>query len=459
MVKLDISIAITFLAHLSIGIKAVQLFGDDDQKQKFLPQAASGKMIFAYALTEPHAGSDAKHIETTALASRDGAHYLLNGQKTYITNANYAGGMTVFAQLDPNRPGFMGAFIVETGREGVKVGKEMPKMGLTASSTASIRFEDVRVPKENLIGRPGDGFRIAMTVLNYGRLALGVASTALMKISADDMLKRASSRIQFQAPIKNFELVQEKIVRAEVNSALSSAMTRFAAGILGDEPLLGAAIETSHCKLFGTTRAWDAVYDALQVAGGAGYLKTLPFEKRMRDFRVATVFEGTTEVHSVYPALLGMRHIEKGRRESGRSLLTLVFELAKLVLKGERWRGSFDNKAMHKALGEAKKCARAARILLISGLLLYGRRIARGRTANREFLLRRITTLSLYTFGLLALLAEAERKPKAATITARELLIIESFVEEAKEARRQNSRLFDSKRERLGSALFRDLDG
>jgi len=459
MVKLDISIAITFLAHLSIGIKAVQLFGDDDQKQKFLPQAASGKMIFAYALTEPHAGSDAKHIETTALASRDGAHYLLNGQKTYITNANYAGGMTVFAQLDPNRPGFMGAFIVETGREGVKVGKEMPKMGLTASSTASIRFEDVRVPKENLIGRPGDGFRIAMTVLNYGRLALGVASTALMKISADDMLKRASSRIQFQAPIKNFELVQEKIVRAEVNSALSSAMTRFAAGILGGEPLLGAAIETSHCKLFGTTRAWDAVYDALQVAGGAGYLKTLPFEKRMRDFRVATVFEGTTEVHSVYPALLGMRHIEKGRRESGRSLLTLVFELAKLVLKGERWRGSFDNKAMHKALGEAKKCARAARILLISGLLLYGRRIARGRTANREFLLRRITTLSLYTFGLLALLAEAERKPKAATITARELLIIESFVEEAKEARRQNSRLFDSKRERLGSALFRDLDG
>ncbi len=322
--------------------------------------------------------------------------------------------MTVFAQLDPNRPGFMGAFIVETGWEGVRVGKEMPKMGLTASSTAAIQFEDVRVPKENLIGRPGDGFRIAMTVLNYGRLGLGAASTALMDISADDMLKRASSRIQFQAPIKSFQLVQEKIVRAEVNSAVSSAMNRFAASLLRDEPLHGAAIETSHCKLFGTTRAWEAAYDALQVAGGAGYLKTLPFEKRMRDFRVATVFEGTTEVHSVYPALLGMRYIEKWRRESGRSPLALVFELAKLLARGERWPRSLKNSVMRKALGEAKKCAGAARILLIGGLLLYGRQIAGGRTGKREYLLRRITTLSLYTFGLLALLSEAGKNTRRA---------------------------------------------
>ena len=130
MVKLDISIAITFLAHLSIGIKAIQLFGTEEQKRKYLVPAASGDMIFAYALTEPNIGSDAKHIETTALMSPEGADYVLNGHKTYITNANYAGAMTVFAQLDAKRPGFMGAFIVETGWEGVRVGKEMPKMGL-----------------------------------------------------------------------------------------------------------------------------------------------------------------------------------------------------------------------------------------------------------------------------------------------------------------------------------------
>jgi acyl-CoA dehydrogenase family protein 9 len=121
MVRLDISIAFTFLAHLSIGIKAIQLFGSEEQRRKYLTPAASGEMIFAYALTEPHTGSDAQHIETTALAGPDDAHFVLNGQKTYITNANYAGGITVFAQLDPKRPGFMGAFIVETGWEGVRV--------------------------------------------------------------------------------------------------------------------------------------------------------------------------------------------------------------------------------------------------------------------------------------------------------------------------------------------------
>ena len=456
MVKLDISIAFTFLAHLSIGIKAIQLFGTEEQRRKYLTPAASGEMIFAYALTEPRFGSDAQHIETTALASQDDTHYLLNGQKTYITNANYAGGMTVFAQLDPKRPGFMGAFIVETGWEGVRVGKEMPKMGLSASSTAAIQFKNVHVPKENLIGRHGDGFKIAMSVLNYGRLGLGVASTSLMSVSTRDMLQRASSRIQFQVPIRSFQLVQEKIVRAEIGAAVSSAMNRLVAGLLQREPLVRMAIETSHCKLFGTTRAWDAVYDALQVAGGAGYLKTLPYEKRMRDFRVATVFEGTTELHSIYPALLGMRQIQKRLKKSGRSPLALAFELLKLLVKGEKWAVAFENRVMRKTLREAEKGAKAARILLLSGLLLYGRSIARGQTGNREFLFRRITTLSLYTFGILALLSEADQKQRAGELGAGELRILECFAAEANEARRKNSRLFDSKRERLNSVLFRE---
>ena len=457
MVKLDISIAITFLAHLSIGIKAIQLFGTEEQKRKYLVPAASGDMIFAYALTEPNIGSDAKHIETTALISSDGTHYVLNGHKTYITNANYAGAMTVFAQLDGNRPGFMGAFIVETGWEGVRVGKEMPKMGLRASSTAAVQFKDVRVPKENLIGRPGEGFKIAMSVLNHGRLGLGVASNALMKVSAVDMLNRASARIQFQVPIKSFQLVQEKILRAEIATAVSSAMNNLVAGLLQEDPLLGIAVETSHCKLFGTTRAWDAVYDALQVAGGAGYLKTLPFEKRMRDFRVATVFEGTTEIHSLYPALLGMRQIASRLKESGRSTLWLALDLVKLLVRGWKWQPCFDNQVMRKALDEAKKSAKAARILLLSGLLLYGKAIARGQTADREFLLRRITTLSLYTFGVLALLSQVDQKQKTKGLEPKDLRILECFVAEAKEARRQNRRFFDSKKERLNSALFREM--
>jgi len=392
----------------------------------------------------------------TASLSRDGAHYILNGRKAYITNANYAGGLTVFAQLDSKRSGFMGAFIVETGWEGVHVGKEMPKMGLRASSTAAIQFKEVFVPKENLIGGPGDGFKIAMSVLNYGRLGLGASSASLMNVSFRDMLERATSRIQFHVPIKSFQLIQEKIVRAEVGAAVSTAMNGLVAGILQNQPLLSTAIETSHCKLYGTTRAWDAAYDALQVAGGAGYLKTMPYEKRMRDSRVTTVFEGTTEVHSIYPALLGMRHIQAALSKSGGSRLNLVPELLKLLTGREKWPLLFKNRVMKKALREAKRNAKAARLLLVGGFLLHGKRVNRGQTADIEFLLRRITTLSLHTFGILALLAENDRKLKAGRLETRDLRILEYFVAEAKESRRKNFRLFDSKKERLNSALFRE---
>ena len=458
MVRLDISIAITFLAHLSIGIKAIQLFGNEAQRRRYLPRAASGEMIFSYALTEPRIGSDAQHIETAASLAPDGSHYILNGQKAYITNANYAGGLTVFAQLDPKHPGFMGALIVETGWEGVKVGEDIPKMGLKASSTAAIQFKNVRVPAENLIGRPGDGFRIAMSVLNYGRLGLGAASTALMSVSLRDMLKRASSRIQFQVPIKHFQLIQEKIVRTKVNVAVSSAMNNFIAGLLQEDRLANTAIETSHCKLFGTTRAWEAVYDALQVAGGSGYLKTLPYEKRMRDFRVATVFEGTTEIHSIYPALFGMRRIGKELKKSGGSPLAMLGQMIKLLAKRTRWNLRFKDAAMQKAFKQAEINARHMRRLILTGMVLYGKEMARGDIGRREFLLRRITTLSMYMFGILALLSELGAGGGKGAPTEEDLHVLKYFTEEAKEVCRLNRRLFDSGKEKAGSAIWGDME-
>jgi acyl-CoA dehydrogenase family protein 9 len=304
MAGIDMALALIPTAHLSIGTKGIVLYGSEAQKEKYLPKAASGDMLFAYALTEPDIGSDARHIATTAVLSKDGSHYLLNGHKIYITNGGYAGALMVFAQLNPGKPGRMGAFIVETGSEGVKIGNNLSKMGLAISSTTAITFEDVRVPVENLVGEPGDGFKIAMTILNYGRLGLGAASSGVMNIAGSEMLKRAGNRKQFNKPIKEFELIQDKIVRARVHAAVCEAMTNFTAHLLEREPLANVAIESSHTKLFGTTRAWDTLYDAQQTAGGAGYLTGLPCEKRLRDFRVTTIFEGTTEIHAIYPPLL-----------------------------------------------------------------------------------------------------------------------------------------------------------
>ena len=440
----NMSLGILALAHLSIGIKGIVLFGNAEQKHKYLVPAASGEMIFSYALTEPHTGSDARNIQTVAAVSEDGSHFILNGSKTYITNANYAGGLTVFAQLDPDKPGHMGAFIVETAWDGVKVGKDMPKMGLKASSTAAIQFQDVKVPKENLLGRPGDGFKIAMVILNYGRLALGAASAGMMKQSLLDMTDRAASRTQFGVPINQFELIQEKLVKAKVYGYMASAMTTFTAGMLESNPTATVAMESSHCKLFGTTRAWDTVYDALQVAGGAGYLTTQPYEKRMRDFRVTTIFEGTTEIHSVYPALFVLRTLSKRLQAGASGRLSQFIALLKEMFRPTRWPFAFDEKMMKRAARFAKSSARRIRLMILIGFLIYG-----GSITRKEFFLRRITTLSIYLYGIIVVLAKLEAARKSGRSIDADLNVLAYFLEEARQTRKLNQRVFSTRQERL----------
>jgi acyl-CoA dehydrogenase family member 9 len=452
MVRLDMASALASLAHLSIGVKGIELFGSELQKQKYLVRAASGEMIFCYALTEPRTGSDAQHIETRAELSPDGSHYLLNGQKTYITNGNYAGAITVFAQMDPSRPGFMGALIVETRWSGVKIGKDMPKMGLKASSTAAIQFRDVRVPIENLLGQPGDGFRIAMTVLNYGRIALAAASLGMMRQSLEDMGKRSSARVQFATPIKDFPLIQEKLARAKVNSFVSAALNDFTAALMDQNPNGNLAIETSHCKLFGTTRAWDTLYDAFQIAGGSAYLATNPYEKRLRDFRVATVFEGTTEIHSIYPALAALRALSRELRQVARNPSSrFLFFLTNLLRKID-WPLELKDQTLKRASHLARANAGTIRRLLLLGLAVYGK-----KAFEKQFLLRRITTLSLYLYGLLALLARLAREEKSGLLKREDLTLLRYFLDEAKESRKMNRRLFDSRRERLTALVAKSL--
>jgi acyl-CoA dehydrogenase family protein 9 len=453
MSRKDLALAIIPIAHLSIGIKGILLFGNDEQKNKYLPQAASGQMIFAYALTEPRVGSDAQNIETCAILSEDGSHYILNGQKTYITNGNYAGGLTVFAQLDPDDPGFMGAFIVETGWEGVKIGRDMPKMGLKISSTTFISFRDVQVPVENMLGKPGDGFKIAMTILNYGRLGLGAASVGVMKQSLEEMVQRASSRIQFGVAIKEFELIQEKLVNARVRTYAAEAMTLFTVRLLEENPRAAVAIESSHCKLYGTNRAWDTLYDALQVAGGSGYLSTLPFEKRMRDFRVTTVFEGTTEIHSIYPPLYLSRKIGKEIKALGRNPLARILFLVKAMFRRQAWPLDFGNPVMRKASRFARRNARHIRLMLNLGLLVHGKKIV-----QKEFFLRRITHLSLDLFAILSILARVKAEKELGQDVRQNLKILSYFLEEAKKSRRANNRFFIDKKETLHKSLFRDID-
>ena len=448
----SMALGFTALAHLSIGIKGIVLFGTEEQKKKYLAPAAAGEMIFAYALTEAKKGSDAQNIETTAVLSEDDQFYILNGQKAYITNANYAGAMTVFAQMDPARPGFMGAFIVETSWDGVKIGKDVSKMGLKASSTATVQFKNVRIPKENLLGQHGDGFKIAMAILNYGRLALGAASSGMMKQSLRDMVKRSSSRTQFGVSINHFELIQEMMVKAKVNSYVASAMTAFAAGMLERDPLAPVAVESSHCKLFGTNRAWDTLYDALQVAGGSGYLSTQPYEKRMRDFRVTTIFEGTTEIHSIYPALFMMRNLKKHVLTTHTGKFSQMVFIIKEIFRGTIWNIKFSHKEMSKAAKVANSVAKSIRFNIITGFFFYGEKVL-----QRQFFLRRITYYSLYFFGILAMLARIESIRKTGGRVTEDLKLLAFFVEEARQYRRENKWPFSHKKELIHKKIYKDI--
>jgi len=448
----SLALGFTSLAHLSIGVKGIVLFGNEHQKQYYLSKAASGEMIFSYALTEPKRGSDAKHIETTATLSDDGKYYILNGSKAYITNANYAQAMTVFAQMDLKRPGFMGAFIVETGWDGVKIGKDIPKMGLKASSTAAVHFKDVRVPKQNLLGSPGDGFKIAMTILNYGRLALGAASVGILNQAVEDMVKRSKNRIQFGRPIQHYELVQEKIVAARVNVSVVSAITAFTAAMLDKNPLAPVAIESSHCKLFGTTRAWNAIYDALQVAGGSGYLSTHPYEMRMRDFRVTTIFEGTTEIHSIYPALFVIRTLTKQIQKAYPGKIAQFRQLLKSLFRRSSWKMRFRHRRLNRAARLARSLARRIRFLILVGLMIHGRKIT-----EKQFFLRRITFLSVYLYGLLALLARLSSKQKDGSDLSEDTDILAYFMEETRSYQRHNGIIHGSIRERLHKRVFRHI--
>jgi len=446
----DMSLALIPLAHLSIGVKGILLFGTEEQKKRWLPAAASGETVFAYALTEPETGSDAQHVRTTARPCDDGRSWVLEGTKTYITNANYAGAFTVFAQLGEPEEGRMGVFIVERSMEGLSVGPDMPKMGLAVSSTAMVRLNGVRVPASHMIGGPGDGFRIAMIILNYGRLGLGATSSGLLSQSLKDMTSRASSRKQFGLALREFELIQEKMVRARTHGFAASAMTFFTAAMLQADPLSNVGIESSHTKLYGTTRCWDTLYDAQQTAGGAGFLSTLPYEKRLRDFRVTTIFEGTTEIHSIYPPLTLARAY--GKELAGRGPLRKLAGIIRLSRSRVLRRARESQPVLKAALRAAVRSEALFRSLLSMGLRRYGNRLA-----TQEFLLRRMTHLSLSLFWLTASIWYLKRRHPGGSFPPEDLSVIAYLTEEAREVHALDGRRARSRKEQIHKQIMRSL--
>jgi acyl-CoA dehydrogenase family member 9 len=306
----DPALCVYFGAHQSIGCKGIVLFGTDEQKRRYLPRCATGELIAAFCLTEPGAGSDAQAMKTRAVLSDDGTHYLLSGTKIWISNAAYAGLFTVFAkvavEVDGRQKDRVTAFLVDARSPGVTLGNREEKMGIKASDTRAAFFDNVRVPVEDRLGDVGQGFRIALEILNSGRLGLAAGSARGARRIMQEAVAYAREREQFGRTIGSFEMVQRKIAAHAVDCYAADAAVMVAGGMV-DRGGIDFSLETAACKVFASELAFRAANDALQIAGGIGYSKEYPYEQAVRDARINLIFEGTNEIMRALIALMGMQ--------------------------------------------------------------------------------------------------------------------------------------------------------
>src|ERR1700716_4376474 len=282
-------------AHHSIGIRALLLFGTQEQKRKWLPKLVTGEHLGAFALTEEQAGSDAANVQMQAQPSEDGSHYILNGEKRYITNAAIAQVLTVMARTPV--PGSdktaITAFLVTPDMPGFEMLEaRMPKLGIRGTATGRFALRDVRVPKENILGPFGKGLRVALTVLDFGRTTFGACCTGAAKTCLQAASRHAKTRVQFKQTLAEFDLVKKKIARIAADAYAMEAMTTTTASLI-DRGLEDYMIETAMLKVFTTERLWDGINDAFQIHGGSAYFTGSPLERMLRDARINQIGEGS----------------------------------------------------------------------------------------------------------------------------------------------------------------------
>ncbi len=463
---LDPSIAVTLGAHQSIGLKGILLFGTEEQKRKYLPKLATGEHTAAFALTEPGAGSDAAAIKTRAELSADGKSYVLNGGKIWITNGGFADVFTVFARTSALQEGAkpkITAFIVERSM-GVKSGPNEHKLGIRGSSTTEIFLDDVRVPAGNVLGEVGRGFKVAMEVLNSGRLGLASGCVGLCSRLLKMALERVQERRAFGRNIGEFGLIKDKIAMMLAETYALESMTYLTAGIV-DGKLADYSLESAICKIMGSETLWRVVNESLQIAAGIGYMQDYPFERLLRDARINMIFEGTNEILRCFVALSGMQG-------PGRALSDVVKAMREPI-KGFGLLSDFAVRKARTVLGR-ERMTRAHPLLsreavifeeLTGELYTHTENVLRkhGRDiAEMQYTQKRIAEMAIDLYGIAACLSRTTRaiERRGEEGARREIDLTSIFVAAAQKRLRQNvydfTRNDDELRKAVASRAYAD---
>lgn len=370
------SFSVTYSAHVGIGMLPLVWYGTPQQKEKYLSKLASGEWIASYALSEASAGSDAMNIRTRATLSADGAHYLLNGEKMWISNAGMASLFTVFAKIDGEK---FTAFLIEAGTPGLTVGKEEHKLGIRGSSTCPLILENCQVPVENVLGEIGKGHQIAFNILNVGRYKLGAAAIGGARNSLRDGVRYAKERVAFGKPITAFGLVQEKIAESAAGIYAAEAVVYRVVGAIDaalsaldksapdytqqvQKSIEEFAVECSILKFWASEMLERVVDHTLQLHGGYGYVEEFPAERAYRDARINKIFEGTNEINRMITTGWMIKRALQGRL----ALLPAIKKVMDEVMAGPGERNTADGPLAEERaiLASAKKlglfCAGAA---------------------------------------------------------------------------------------------------
>jgi len=412
----DGSVAVTLGAHSSIGFKGLLLFGTEAQKKRWLPRLATGEMIAAFCLTEPGSGSDAFSIRTRAEKSADGSHYLLNGEKIWITNGGIADFFTVFAKTRPDTPAQKGqitAFAVTRDLGGVSHGPHEDKMGIRASVTTSVRFDDVKVPVENVIGEEGKGFKVAMSILNHGRTGLGAGAVGGQKRLLQLAAEHAGTRKQFGRPIGEFGLIKEKLGRMAMRCYVSESLCYLVSATI-DRGGVDYSVEGAATKIYNSEALWIAADQALQIAGGMGYMREQPYERILRDVRINRIFEGTNEILRLYVGLTGVQkpgeYLQGLGKELARALNDPIKSLGVLrdyglrkvrqTIPYGRTQITKAHESLRKQVANVEDAVQELASLTESVLRRHGRQIV-----EKQFATRRLAEVAIDLMAMLAVIS------------------------------------------------------